>query len=37
MDAGTSHAWDDGYLDRAAERTKWHLTWCLDHDTCGEG
>lgn len=33
----TSHAWDDGYLDRAAGRAKWHLTWCLDHDICGEG
>lgn len=34
---GTSHSWDDGYLDRAAGRAKWHLTWCLDHDNCGEG
>lgn len=33
----TSAAWDDGYLDRAAGRAKWHLTWCLDHDECGEG
>ena len=33
----TSHAWDDGYLDRAAGRMKWHLTYCADHDTCGEG
>lgn len=33
----TSHAWDDGYLDRAAGRMKWHLTYCQDHDTCGEG
>ena len=35
--AVTSHAWDDGYLDRAAGRMKWHLTYCQDHDTCGEG
>ena len=33
----TSHAWDDGYLDRVAGRMKWHLTYCIDHDTCGEG
>ena len=33
----TSHAWDDGYLDGAAGRAKWHLTYCTDHDTCGEG
>ncbi len=37
-DSGTtSHAWDDGYLDRATRRPKWHLTYCLDHDNCGEG
>lgn len=36
-DSGTTpHAWDDGYLDRAAGRPKWHLTHCRDHDTCGE-
>lgn len=34
---GTSHAFDDGYLDRAAGRIKWHLTYCPDHDECGEG
>lgn len=34
---GGSHAHDDGYLDRAAGRSKWHLSWCLDHDECGEG
>lgn len=33
----TSRAWDDGYLDGAAGRAKWHLTYCTDHDTCGEG
>lgn len=32
-----SHAWDDGYLDRAAGRAKWHLTYCSNHDECGEG
>lgn len=29
--------YDDGYLDAAAGRMKWHLTYCADHDTCGEG
>lgn len=33
----TNYAWDDGYLDHAAGRPKWHLTYCRDHDTCGEG
>jgi hypothetical protein len=33
----TTHSWDDGYLDQAAGRPKWHLTWCVDHDVCGEG
>ena len=33
----TSHAYDDGYLDAAAGRMKWHLTYCPDHDECGEG
>lgn len=32
----TTHAWDDGYLDAAAGRPKWHFSWCLDHDECGE-
>lgn len=37
-DSGTStHAFDDGYLDRAAGRMKWHLTYCSNHDECGEG
>jgi hypothetical protein len=33
----TNYAWDDGYLDHAAGRAKWHLTYCADHDACGEG
>lgn len=33
----SSDAYDDGYLDRAAGRAKWHLTYCTDHDNCGEG
>ena len=33
----TNYAWDDGYLDHAAGRSKWHLTYCADHDECGEG
>lgn len=33
----TNHAWDDGYLDHATGRAKWHLTYCSDHDNCGEG
>ena len=33
----TNYAWDDGYLDQAAGRPKWHLTYCADHDECGEG
>lgn len=37
MPADKSHSWDDGYLDAAAGRLKWHLTYCADHDTCGEG
>lgn len=32
-----TYAFDDGYLDRAAGRAKWHLTYCADHDECGEG
>lgn len=32
-----SHSFDDGYLDYAAGRAKWHLTYCTDHDNCGEG
>lgn len=35
-ESGTSpHAWDDGYLDAVAQRPKWHLTFCTDHDDCG--
>lgn len=33
----TNYAWDDGYLDNAAGRAKWHLTYCRNHDECGEG
>lgn len=34
---GTStDAYDDGYLDRAAGREKWHLTRCLAHHN-GDG
>jgi hypothetical protein len=33
----SSHAFDDGYLDAASGRMKWHLTYCADHDNCGEG
>lgn len=32
-----TYAFDDGYMDRAAGRAKWHLTYCADHDECGEG
>lgn len=32
----TSAAWDDGFLDGVAGRLKWHLTYCTDHDNCGE-
>ena len=27
-------AFQDGYLDRAAEREKWHLSRCGDHQYC---
>lgn len=27
-------AWEDGYLDYAAGREKWHLLRCLDHSNC---
>jgi len=37
QDGTSSDAYDDGYLDAAAGRMKWHLTYCTDHDTCGEG
>lgn len=33
----TPYAWDDGYLDRKAERPKWHTAHCTDHDNCPEG
>lgn len=29
----SSDAWDDGYLDAAAGRERWHLTYCPTHDT----
>jgi hypothetical protein len=36
----SSDAWDDGYLDRAALRDKWHLVTCPKHGNldgeCGE-
>lgn len=32
----TSAAWDDGYLDRRAERGKWHTTYCQNHNDCPE-
>lgn len=34
--ADSSEAWEDGYLDAAAGRPKWHYTYCTDHDNCGE-
>jgi hypothetical protein len=37
QDGSGSHAFDDGYLDRAAGRPKWHLAHCANHDECGEG
>lgn len=33
----STDAYDDGYLDASAGRQKWHLTYCTDHDNCGEG
>lgn len=35
--SGGSGALEDGYLDQAAGRPKWHLAHCTDHDHCGEG
>lgn len=32
----SSAAYDDGYLDAVADRPKWHLAHCVDHDACGE-
>lgn len=32
----TSVAYDDGFLDRTAQRPKWHLAYCTDHDLCKE-
>lgn len=28
-------AWEDGYLDAAAGRDRYHLRDCTDHDACG--
>jgi hypothetical protein len=36
-DGTASHAWEDGYLDHASGRDKWHLRDCPNHDTCGQG
>lgn len=36
LDGDHPEAWEDGYLDYAAGRDKWHLRDCPDHDTCGE-
>lgn len=30
----TSTAWDDGYHDYAADRPKWHLAHCQNHEAC---
>lgn len=27
-------AWEDGYLDYATGREKWHLMHCKDHEAC---
>ena len=32
-----SHAYEDGYLDHAAERKKWHLAHCDLHENSSEG
>lgn len=38
--AGASKAWEDGFLDHAAGRPKWHLARCKAHHNseggCGE-
>lgn len=34
---GGTHAWDDGFLDARSDRPKWHLSHCVNHDTCGLG
>lgn len=31
---GLNDAWEDGYLDYAAGREKWHLLHCEDHENC---
>lgn len=37
MPDGTSSAFDDGYLDQATGRMKWHKAHCADHNTSGCG
>lgn len=32
----TDAAYDDGFLDGRAGRGKWHMTYCTNHDACGE-
>lgn len=32
----SSAPFEDGYLDAATGRPKWHNTYCTDHDNCGE-
>lgn len=34
-DHDVSNAYDDGFMDRAAGRIKWHTTYCESHDECG--
>lgn len=34
---GYTWAWEDGYLDRAAGREKWHITRCPLHDNIEGG
>jgi hypothetical protein len=29
--------WNEGYMDRAAGRAKWHLTYCTNHDNTKAG
>ena len=33
----TPFSWDDGFLDRIAERPKWHTAYCENHTECPEG
>ena len=34
LDGIHTDAWEDGYLDYATDRPKWHLRECTDHDNC---